>query len=271
MIGVFDSGLGGLTVLSEIKKKLPEYSYLYYGDTLHVPYGPRSDEAIYELSKKACDFLFEKGCKLIIVACNTASAKGLRRLQTEYLVEKRKESNNLKEQINILGVIRPVVEEVVGISKGRIGVIGTKGTVESGIYKEECKVEREKIKVIQTATPMLVPFIEEGLAGRKELKSILRYYLRDLKRETVDTLILGCTHYPLIIRQIRGIMGKNCFVPNPAEIVARKFEEYLRKHGEIESVLDKGKDTEYFVTDVNDNFRRMAGRFLGKRIELEKV
>ncbi|MBT4722767.1 glutamate racemase [Candidatus Falkowbacteria bacterium] len=280
MIGIFDSGLGGLTVLKSIKKNLPQYDYIYYGDTLHVPYGSRSSEAIYELSKKACDFLFEKGCKLIIVACNTASAKALRRLQTEYL----NEVNGLTGQlVNILGVIRPVAEEFSMISKGRVGVIGTKGTIESGIYEEELKDEREKIKVeksnvksqmlnvYQQPTPLLVPFIEEGLMKRKELKSILRMYLRPLKDQQVDSLILGCTHYPLIIKQIRAIMGKNCVVPNPAEIVADKLKQYLEQHSDLEKSLAKTGQRQYFVTDLSDSFNQTATRFLKEKINFKKI
>ena len=290
MIGVFDSGLGGLTVLKQIKQKLPEYDYMYFGDTLHVPYGPRSQKAVFELTKKACDYLFDNGCKLIIIACNTASALALRELQSEYLpvinqsppeadqplAETNQPARNATHSvagglINILGVIRPVAEAFARSGFKKIGVIGTAGTVNSNIYIDECKDKRGKIKVIQKATPMLVPFIEEGLIKRKELKSILRFYLRDLKQEQVEALILGCTHYPLIIKTIRGIMGKNCFVPNPAKIVADSLHDYLQRHPEIESNLSKNAQAQYLVTDKTQNFQELAARFLGERIEVEKI
>jgi len=265
MIGVFDSGLGGLTVLKEIKKVLPEYDYMYYGDTLHVPYGNRSDEAIFELTRNACEYLFAHGCKLIILACNTASAKALRRLQSTYLSTLRpfnfvQGGQAQGDKYNILGVIKPVAEEVAKISKGNVGVIGTRGTIES-----------TALRVVSVATPLLVPLIEEGWIGRKETKSILRNYLRKLKNENVDTLILGCTHYPLLIRQIQGIMGRKCKVPNPAVIVANSLVDYLSRHPEIEKNLGKNGLRKYLVTDLNENFLQQAKRFLQEDIQIESI
>ena len=282
MIGVFDSGLGGLTVLKEIKKVLPEYDYMYYGDTLHVPYGNRSDEAIFELTRNACEYLFAHGCKLIILACNTASAKALRRLQSTYLSTLRpfnfvQGGQAQGDKYNILGVIKPVAEEVAKISKGNVGVIGTRGTIESNAYKKELEtqniasVHRPALKVVSVATPLLVPLIEEGWIGRKETKSILRNYLRKLKNENVDTLILGCTHYPLLIRQIQGIMGRKCKVPNPAVIVANSLVDYLSRHPEIEKNLGKNGLRKYLVTDLNENFLQQAKRFLQEDIQIESI
>lgn len=267
MIGIFDSGLGGLTILKEIKKELPEYDYLYFGDTLHVPYGNRSDEAVFELTQNACEYLFAHGCQLIILACNTASARALRRLQQEYLPQKRKKNPN----INILGVIRPLAEEIARTGKKTVGVIGTRGTINSKSYVTEIHKISPKLSVEQAACPLLVPLIEENWLDRKETKSILRYYLRPLKLKHVETLILGCTHYPMLVKQIKQTMGKNCGVPNPGEIVAASLKNYLERHPEIETQLTKKSKRKYVVTDLNENFKQIAGRFLGEKIKVEKV
>ncbi|NQT50061.1 aspartate/glutamate racemase family protein [Candidatus Kuenenbacteria bacterium] len=290
MIGIFDSGLGGLTVLKEIKRVLPEYDYMYLGDTLHVPYGNRSDEAVYDLTRKACDYLFDNGLKLIILACNTATSKALRRLQTEHLPARQARRARLARQVkeNILGVVRPMAEEVNRIGKDPVGVIGTRGTVNSNVYMVELKEQGAKIKeqskskdqslktkeetgIVQRACPLLVPMIEEGWDRRKEIKSVLRYYLRPLKQAKVKVLILGCTHYPLLIKQIKSIMGPSCFVPNPGEIVAKSLAEYLKRHAELEKGLTKNSQTRYLVTDLNDNFKKQAERFIEEKINIERV
>ncbi|MBU1131877.1 aspartate/glutamate racemase family protein [Patescibacteria group bacterium] len=301
MIGIFDSGLGGLTILKEIKNRLPQYDYFYFGDTLHVPYGNRSDKAVYELTKKACDYLFARGCHLIILACNTASARALRKLQHEYLPAIRGQvvagevpahkvvagldppllcpvpplpephKNILTKNVNILGVIRPLIESIVNGVNEKVAVIGTRGTVNSKSYIEEIHKLNPKIKVEQAACPLLVPLIEENWLNRKETKSILRHYLRPLKLKQVETLILGCTHYPMLLKQIRSIMGKNCFVPNPGEIVAASLEDYLHRHSEMESRLTKNFERKYVVTDLNENFKQMAARFLDEKIEVEEI
>lgn len=275
MIGIFDSGLGGLTILKEIKRVLPEYDYLYFGDTMHVPYGNRSKEAIFELTKKACEYLFGQGCNLIVIACNTATALALRNLQQEYLsVLNRDPSSKIKK--NILGVIRPMAEAAVKVAKNKIGVIGTRGTVNSNVYvlefnklaADENSGRISELKIFQQACPMLVPLIEEGMIHRKETKSILRYYLRPLKSAQVDTLILGCTHYPMLMKLIKGIMGKRCAVLNPGEIVADSLKNYLSRHPEIEKSVAKNAKREYVVTDLNENFQKMAAKFLGEKIKI---
>lgn len=277
MVGVFDSGLGGLVILKEIRKLLPQYNYIYFGDTLHVPYGNRSDEAVFKLTKGACEFLFDAGCKLIVLACNTATAKALQRLQKEYLPEKRRCVGDKK--INILGVVRPMAEAVAKTTKGCVGVIGTRGTVNSEAYvieleKEWARLARmQELKVIQRAAPLLVPLIEENWIREKETISILRHYLRPFKKAEIDTLILGCTHYPLLIKEIRRIMGKNCAVPHPGKIAARSFKNYLARHAEAEyeSALTKDSMIKFFVTDRGENFGALARRFWGEKITIEKI
>jgi glutamate racemase len=267
MIGIFDSGLGGLTVVKEIKKVLPTYDLMYLGDTLHVPYGNRSDEAVYELTKKACDFLFDKGCQLIIVACNTATAKSLRKLQQEYLPLKKNELQN--ENINILGVVRPVAEYFAQFGGQRIGVIGTRGTINSKIYINEIKALKPTVKIYQQATPVLVPLIEENFLKKVVLKKILRNYLSVLKLKKVNSLILGCTHYPMILGKVEQVMGKSCQVPNPAQIVAQSLVEYLNRHSEIEENLNQNSQIKYYVTDINENFLQVAKVFMAEKMKIK--
>ena len=265
MIGIFDSGIGGLTVVKEVLKQLPEYQLLYLGDTARTPYGNRSQELIYKFTKQAVDYLFKQGCQLIIIACNTASAEALRKIQQEWLPSHYPDRK-------VLGVIRPVVEEAAEVSRfGRIGVIGTRGTIGSGAYKRELKTLKPKVKVFPQACPLLVPLVEEGWLKRPETNKIIRGYLRSLKNSKIDTLILGCTHYPILYKQIQGIAGKSIKVLDSAKIVAEKLKDYLTRHPEIESKLTKGKDHRFLVTDLTEVFQKNAESWLGQKIKLEKI
>jgi len=231
-IGIFDSGLGGLIILKEIIKKLPQYDYVYLGDNARTPYGNRSQEVIYKFTEQAVDFLFKKNCQLIIIACNTASAEALRKIQQQWLPK------NYPER-RVLGVIRPVVEKAAQVSKFKVGVIGTKGTINSQAYIKELTKLNPELEVIQQATPLLVPIIEEGWYKTDINKKVLRKYLRPLKLAKVDTLILGCTHYPILFKEIKGIMGKRTQVLNSGKIVADSLADYLQRHSEIEEKLTK--------------------------------
>lgn len=266
MIGIFDSGLGGLIAFKEIKKLLPDYSYIYLGDTARSPYGNRSQKAVYEFTEKAVDFLFKKGCKLIIIACNTASSEALRKLQQEYLPQLKDKSKN------VLGVVRPLVEEAVEISKTkRIGIVGTKATIFSNVYEKELKKIDPKSKVFQQACSLLVPLIEEAWHKRPETKKILKKYLWHLKNKNIDTLILGCTHYPILLKEFQKIMGHRVQVLDSSKIIAEKLKDYLFCHPEINKVLEQKKKREYLVTDLNQNFEKMAKKILDKKIEFKKV
>jgi glutamate racemase len=266
MIGIFDSGLGGLIAFKEIEKALPDYSYTYLGDTLRSPYGGRSQEAVYEFTEKAVDFLFQKGCQLVIVACNTASSEALRKLQQEYLPKLKDKSKN------ILGVIRPLAEEAVEVSKTkRVGVVGTKATISSNVYEKELQKLDKEIKVFQKTCPLLVPLIEENYVHRLETKKILKNYLRSLKNDNIDTLILGCTHYPILLKEFRRIMGKKVQVIDSSEVIAKKLKDYLGRHPEFEKVLEKKKKRKYLVTDLNQNFLEMSERILNQEVKFEKV
>lgn len=265
MIGIFDSGFGGLTVFKEIKKVLPEYSYIYLGDNARTPYGGRSQEVIFNFTKEAVKYLFDKGCKLVIIACNTASAEALRKLQQEWLPKKYPDRR-------ILGVIHPVVEDAVKASKsGKIGVIGTKSTIESGAYERELKSQKREVKIFQNACPLLVPLVEEGMIKKPETKMIIKKCLRPIKEKEIDTLILGCTHYPLLMKEITRIAGKRINVLDAPKIVAEKLVDYLMRHPEIESKLKKDRQVKYLTTDSPEKFEELGSKFMGAPIKGEKI
>lgn len=265
MIGVFDSGVGGLTVVKEIFRQLPEYQILYLGDTARTPYGNRSQDLIYQFTEQAIDCLFKAGCQLVIIACNTASAEALKRIQQEWLPLHYPDRK-------VLGVIRPVVEEAAKISRfGRIGVIGTRGTVGSNAYPRELTTLRPDAKIWQEACPLLVPLIEEGWQERPETMSILRNYLRPLKLKKIDTLILGCTHYPILYKKIQQAIGKRVQVLDSGKVVADKLVIYLKRHPEVEAKLTRGDHHKFLVTDLTFRFKQIAEKWLGRKIELEKI
>lgn len=260
MIALFDSGIGGLTVLKPILKALPEYDYLYLGDNGRSPYGGRSPEVIKRFAEEAVEYLFNRGAKLIIFACNTASAAALRHVQQKYPTHK------------ILGVLIPVAEEAVKHTKvGRVGVVGTKATIGSKSYDTELHKLNPSIKVYSQACPLLVPFIEEGWQERPEAKSILKKYLKPLKSCNIDTLILGCTHYPLMHKEFEKYMGKKVKVFDTGEVVAEKLKDYLARHKEIESKLSKVKKgcgkRLFLTTDDPKKFQLFAEKYLGIKIK----
>ncbi len=266
MIGVFDSGIGGLTVLKRFLRDLPEYDYLYLGDNARTPYGNKSLDIIYEYTKQAVDFLFGRGCVLVILACNTASAKSLRKIQQEWLPAHCPDRR-------VLGVVIPLAEAgAEGTRFGRIGVVGTRATIESRVYEQELAKLKDSLKVYSLACPLLVPLVEEDMIGKPETNMILKKYLRRLKDKKIDTLILGCTHYPFLQKDVERIMGKNCRVLNGPEIVSQKLIHYLRRHPEIESRLSRSGSVFFFTTDDPARFRLIGEKFLGQRIpEVEKV
>lgn len=274
MIGIFDSGFGGLTVFKHIARALPAYDYLYLGDSARTPYGNRSQETIYQFTIEAVDWLFREGCGLVILACNSASAEALRRLQQEWLPTYSAPSPHRRGQgevRRVLGVIRPVVEEAARVTKGRVGVIGTRATVASGAYERELKHLRSNVTVIQKACPLLVPLIEEGWARKPETRSILRSYIQGVKQKNVDTLILGCTHYPILLRDIKAKMGRSVTVLDPGPIVAEKLADYLKRHPDIDTGLSKGGVVRFATTDDPARFNELGGRFFGQPLKAEKV
>lgn len=265
-IGVFDSGFGGLSILKALTKHLPEYDFVYLGDSARAPYGNHSHDIIYDYTRQAVQYLFGQGCELVILACNTASAQALRRLQTEFLPTVGKEKR-------ILGVIRPIAEEVARLGKGKtIGVIGTRATVGAQAYTKEIQhMLGEQTKVVEQACPLLVPLIEEGFHKRAETKMILRYYLRAMKAAQVGVLVNGCTHYELIRRAIVGVMGKRVQVIDSPEVVAASLAEYLQRHNDMAARLSRTGSVQFLTTDKNNQFDRLATLFYGQPVTAERV
>lgn len=263
MLGVFDSGVGGLNVLAAIRKRLPGHSILYLGDSARTPYGNRSREIITRYTAECCFHLFERGCTLIVLACNTASAETLRTLQQEWLPRIRKRFNR---PLNIIGVIRPLAEEAVKITRsGRIAVVGTRSTIESKTYDKELTALRDDVRVLSRACPLLVPLVEEGWVDKPETRRILRTYLLPLKAENPDVLILGCTHYEAMRHLFRAKMGNRCTVLSTPSIVSEKLEAYLARHPEYAMSLE-GRVT-FLTTGDPARFAEIGSRFYGDGME----
>jgi len=263
-IGVFDSGLGGLTILKSFLRKLPQYNYIYLGDNARVPYGNRSSSIIYKFTCEALDFLFKNNCKLVIIACNTATATSLRKIQQEYLPK-------FYPDRRVLGVIKPVVEELENqIFNNKIGIIGTKATVRSNAFIREINNILPSTKVYQQACPLLVPYIEDSGRNKKILELILKDYLGGLLKNDIKSLILACTHYELVKKEVEHIVGPKIKVISEGSIVASKLKSYLLRHKEVEKLLEKNNKVSYYVTDLNPDYRKLMKLFLGSYLT-EKI
>jgi len=264
-IGIFDSGFGGLDIMRWIVKKLPEYDFVYLGDTARIPYGTRSLEVVHEFAKQAVDFLFAKNCGLIVIACNTVCSDALRLIQQKHLTKHYPGEK-------VLGVMIPAAEHASELTKNkRVGVIATEGTVKSGSFgREFAKIDPE-IKLFQQPCPLLVPIVESGEQNSKAADIVLREYLQPLIRKKIDTLVLGCTHYGILEKKIRKIVGKKIRTVSEAEIVAEKLKDYLARHPEIEIKLKKNGARTFFSTDLTDNFRTLGSKFFGKKITAKKA
>lgn len=264
-VGIFDSGFGGLNIMKGILKELPDYDYIYLGDTARVPYGNRSKEVIFEFTRQAVEFLFKNDCQLIILACNTASAEALRKLQQEYLPA------NYPDR-KILGVIIPTAEETILKTKNKkIGVLATEATVDSNAFEREIKKLDSEIEVYQNACPLLVPIVENGEHNAEIADISLKKYLKPLLAENIDTLILGCTHYEIMEDKVKDIVGNDIEVISESKIVAKKLKEYLERHNEIEERLSKNSKQIIYTTDLTDKFIKLGREFLGREIGAEKI
>ena len=266
-IGVFDSGYGGLTILQEFLKELPEYDYIYLGDNARAPYGNRSFEVVHDFTLEAVRFLQKKGCRLIILACNTSSAKALRTLQQIDLL-------NEDPDFRILGVIRPSTETIGAMSQSNcIGILGTQGTIQSESYKIELEKFSPKIKVIQQACPMWVPLIESNKhntdIGVKVIKNDIQELLEQNK--DIDTILLACTHYPLVIEHVRKAVGKNIQVVSQGPIVANKLMDYLFRNEFMRKQISKGNTCRFMTTENAAVFDASATQFLEKAIRSTQV
>ncbi len=265
MIGVFDSGFGGLAVLREFLQVLPDYDYLYLGDNARIPYGTRSDDVVLRFTHQAVDYLCRQGCDLIILACHTASAKALRRIQQDYLPRHYPDRR-------VLGVVIPTVEAALEVTaSGRIGVMATEGTVVSNSFKIELQKINPGVEVFQQACPLLVPIIESGEQEWEGTGLILAKYLTPLQAAQVDTLILGCTHYSILKPQVQALMGPGVQIICSGQVSAGKLADYLRRHPEMDSRLSRGGSRHYLTTDLTPRFAQLAGLFMGQPISAEIV
>ncbi len=272
MIGVFDSGVGGLTILSSIRKRLPDYDYLYLGDNARAPYGSRSFEVIYEYTWQAVDYLFRQGCELIILACNTASAKALRTIQQVNLLEQwHKDGNNNKR---VLGIIRPTAEVIGQYTKtGHVAICATEGTVASQSYTIEIKKQFPLLTITQQACPMWVPLVENNEHNGKGADYFVKQYIDSLlsKDKDIDTLLLACTHYPLLYNKIRSYLPKEIKIIEQGDIIARSLADYLSRHNELERQLSRGGQCRYLSTEQSQKVAQLARLFLQEPVEVEHI
>lgn len=303
-IGIFDSGLGGLIIAKAIRKAMPEYDYVYLGDTKRVPYGNRSHEAVYEFTKEAIDYLFKKeNCAIVVVACNTSSARALRKIQQNYLVEYNHTRRIMGEpERKILGVLIPAAEEAAKYKK--VGILGTLGTINSNTFPKEIKkinLQQKKnlmlfhgshsnlnvvhesniayaekstnfssaTQVFQNAAPMLVPLIEEG---EKTLAiQFIKKYLKPLQGKKLNALVLGCTHYPFYKNKIKKILGAKMKIISQDEIVPKKLKDYFSRHPELEKRLAKKGKAKILVTDITPNVIKLSQKWFGKNTKPELI
>jgi glutamate racemase len=261
-IGVFDSGYGGLTILKEIVKELPAYDYVYMGDNARAPYGPRSFETVYQYTLECVQWFFAQGCELVILACNTASAKALRTIQ-------QKDLPKIDPGKRVLGVIRPTTEIIGQYSKtGRIGVLGTTGTVQSESYPIEIAKFFPEIKVYQEACPMWVPLVENNEYDKAGADYFVKKHLDKILAESdgIDTLLLACTHYPLLLNKIRQFVLPAITVLSQGEIVAKSLAVYLENHRELADKCSKNSQLSFFTTDTTTDFDSHASNFFGQAV-----
>lgn len=266
-IGVFDSGYGGLTILSKVRELLPQYDYLYLGDNARSPYGSRSFEVVYEFTLQAVEKLFEMGCHLVILACNTASAKALRTIQMNNLPL-------LDENRRVLGVIRPTVETIGTLTHSRhVGVLATAGTIKSESYPLEIKKLYPDVEVSGKACPMWVPLVENGEADAAGADYFVEKYITELIRQddSIDTVILGCTHYPLLLPKIKTYMPNHIQIVSQGELVANSLKDYLHRHPEMDAKCTKQGSCRYLTTEAADKFAESASYFLNEQINVERI
>lgn len=266
-IGVFDSGYGGLTILREILRELPDYDYLYLGDNARAPYGTRSFDLVFEFTRQAVEELFRQGCHLVILACNTASAKALRSIQRHVLPI-------LYPDRRVLGVIRPTVEAVGALSRSRhIGLLATPGTVNSHSYRMEIDKLYPDMEIRELACPMWVPLVETNEASGPGADYFVKKYVDAILAEDpkIDTLLLGCTHYPLLLPKIEKYVPEGVKIVAQGDIVAGSLADYLRRHAEMEVICSKGGTVEYLTTESPEKFDSLASLFMGKPVSASRI
>lgn len=266
-IGVFDSGYGGLTILQHFRKELPQYDYIYLGDNARAPYGSRSFEVVYEFTLQAVKKLFEQGCHLVILACNTASAKALRSIQQKNLPL-------IDPERRVLGIIRPTVEVLDDITQSRhVGILGTVGTIQSQTYNIEIAKLYPDIVTIGEACPMWVPLVENNEFDQPGADYFVRKYI-DLilkKDPQIDTLILGCTHYPLLRKKIEQYLPEGVHLLSQGEYVVKSLQDYLQRHPDIEQKCTKNSTCSFFTTESEAKFADAASIFLEEKVEVHRI
>ena len=266
-IGVFDSGYGGLTILDKIREVLPEYDYIYLGDNARAPYGTRSFEVVYEFTRQAVNKLFDMGCHLVILACNTASAKALRSIQMNDLP-------GIDPARRVLGVIRPTVECVGEISKNQhIGVLATSGNIKSESYPLEIHKLFPEIQVSGTACPMWVSLVENNESQDEGADYFIRKYIDQLlsKDPQIDTVILGCTHFPILLPKIRQYIPEHISVIAQGEYVAESLKDYLKRHPEMDAKCTKNGNCQFYTTEAEEKFSESASTFLKQQINVKHI
>lgn len=267
-IGVFDSGIGGLTVFRSIVEQLPGYDYIYLGDNGRAPYGNRSFKTIHQYTWECVQWMFKQGCPLVILACNTASAKALRTIQQQDLPLHHADKR-------VLGVIRPTAEVIAGYTKtNQIGVLGTKGTIQSGSYLLEIEHFAPELKVYQQACPLWVPLIENGEYDKPGADHYVKMYLDELMAQSpdIDTILLACTHYPLLQQKIKAHLPANVNVVAQGDIVAASLVDYLDRHPETEETLSKTGSRKFYTTiDDTADFDHHASQFFKDNVQSEYV
>ena len=266
-IGIFDSGYGGLTILEGIRKQLPEYDYLYLGDNARAPYGPRSFDVVYEFTRQAVYRLFEMGCQLVILGCNTASAKALRTIQPNDLP-------HWDAHRRVLGVIRPTAEVIGSLTQSRhVGVLATEGTIKSESYNLEIKKLHPDVQVSGVACPFWVPLVEYNEANSPGADYFVKKRIDQLMQldPQIDAVILGCTHYPLLMPKILKYMPQGVHIIAQGEYVAGALADYLKRHPEMEQKCSRGGTTRYLTTENPDTFREHAQIFLHEEVQVENI
>lgn len=266
-IGVFDSGYGGLTILDKIRKVLPEYDYIYLGDNARTPYGTRSFEVVYEFTLQAVNKLFEMGCQLIILACNTASAKALRSIQMNDLP-------GIDPKRRVLGVIHPTVECIGSLTKTHhIGVLATAGTIKSESYPLEIHKLFPEIEVSGIACPMWVPLVENNESQNEGTDYFIKKYIDQLleKDDKIDTIILGCTHYPILLPKILHYVPNHIRVISQGEYVAESLKDYLYRHPDMKEKCTQNGSCTFYTTEAEDKFIESASSFLNQQIRVRRI
>jgi glutamate racemase len=278
MIGVFDSGYGGLTILKQLRETLPEYDFIYLGDNARAPYGSRSFDVVYEFTRQSVMKLFSMGCHLVILACNTASAKALRSIQQQDLKQKSPFNDSgltLEEEgYRVLGVIRPTTEIIGNLTHTRhVGIVATEGTIRSESYNMEITKLFPDIKVSGQACPLWAAIVEAGEADSEGAEFFVRKRISQLlaKDADIDTIILGCTHYPLLMNALKKAVPANITLVSQGELVAASLKNYLQRHPEMDARCSKGGMMHYYTTESEERFKEIAAKFLNDDIDVQRI